>query len=321
MIEQELDAIVGMLPNNPTKVEALLAELIEAGKLDFDHIRFRMAGLFKRGYQWDVIQAEYPAPRPNELRKLHLELSREGLYDMLPYSLFHHSRQSDAFKSIDKLTEETRQIEEEAQNARRFFAPFEQEFVRTRIKLELLERNLVSGFFNPLQEAIFNQFWKSGSHNIPVEQLQVLFYLLPLAHKIAGNLELMRQCFAAVLLEVVGLEYVQADPDDFSELNTPALGAMELGVDAILGGVVAAEIPQLQITIGPVELKNIPAYLPGRSNDELLQFLCSYFVPLELDPCITVALKRTYVGVDTITPFALEKEDEATARLGYSTVI
>lgn len=322
-VEKELSEVVSILPNSSTKIEALLAELIEAEKLDFEHLRFRQVGMFKRGYKLDVLKVDYPVPRPNELRKLYLELNREGLYDMLPYSLFHHSRQSDAFKSIDKLTEETKLIEDEEQQARSFFAPLEQEFIRARVNLELQERSLTSGFYNPLQEAIFNQFWKSDNQSILHEQLQVLFYLLPLTHKVAGNLELMRHCFSAVLLEEVEISYVAPTEDNFAQLTTPPLGKMELGVDTILGSTVAAELPSLFIKIGAVDLNNISGYLPGRPQDELLKFLCSYFVPVELDVKIEIELNRNPGPgkLDTIAPFALEQVVDATARLGFSTVI
>lgn len=100
--------------------EIFVADLIKAG-FEYDDIDVKPQSLFKRGYKKDIEKVSTDGER------LIFEISRNGLYDTLPESLFHEevsyeeiARNKDNKRWVEKRRKK-HDIEEE--QARIFFFP------------------------------------------------------------------------------------------------------------------------------------------------------------------------------------------------------
>ena len=70
------------------KAEVFVSEIIENTDLDFTDFDIMNLGTFSRPYRRDAIdfKIESSANNPNKIK---MELSRNGMYDILPEGLFH----------------------------------------------------------------------------------------------------------------------------------------------------------------------------------------------------------------------------------------
>lgn len=328
------------LPQHPARMELLLAELIEQKLVDGNSLVVQPQSLFKRGYNQDIVQASRttysalvalirqtyaqksgktePIAPFRERKKADdpvtvVETNREGFYDALPEFLFHAPESGSGYKNIDVRIKESHQVRGEEAAARHFFLPFEQEFFRARVHLEQEERRLLSGFGNPMQQLIYRRFWGDVSE-VDAAYLPQLFYLLPLACKIAGNQALMQACFETVLGEPVRLKRVAAGRTYMPPEQIPGLGEARLGVDLVSGAEVNDDLPDLAVFLGPVATDAIPDYLENGKKQRLLTLLYHYFVPAELEI-------HTHLLVKEEDRFFVLSPQEGSGRLGFSTFI
>jgi len=308
-------ASLDILSNHPARMELLLAELIEAKLLSEDAIVVRPRSLFKRSYSKDVLGYEVTTKegKKKQTETVAIDVAREGLYDALPDYMFHSPEVMSGYKNLEQRVHESEKAKEEENEARRFFLPFEQEFFRQRIHIELEERNLLSHFANPMQRALFDQFW-TDVQGLDPNQEAMLFHLLPSSHIIAGNRSLMTACFSAVLQERVSLNDASPSTVVFSADEGPALGEATLGLDFVAGEMAAEDLPDLAVNIGPLDLDDLPDYLDGGKKSNLLSVLYNYFVPAEMDVQTHLLLKEVQNG------FVLNDEN-STARLAFSTYL
>ncbi|MBK8566767.1 MAG: type VI secretion system baseplate subunit TssG [Saprospiraceae bacterium] len=298
------------------RMEVLVAELLDSKLLEPSSLLIRARSTFRRGYSRDIMGAELIPPPKNATKTaptLALDLSRDGLYDHLPEFVFHEPEVPVAYKTHEQRLKKSEQVRDEEVNSRKFFLPFEQEFFRKKIQVELLERKLISINSSPIQEEVFEKFWTSVS-GVEPPQRAMLFYLLPLVHKIVGNMALMQSCFEVVLKEKVTLRKKKMPQADFDRCHAPQLGEAALGADFIVGGSTENELSMLEVSIGPLELTSMPDYIENGKKHQLLTILYDYFVPLELDVETKILLEEAANGF-TISAAA------GTGRLGFSTFV
>lgn len=301
-----------LLASHEARMEPLLAELLEQKKLSFDDFVLTSLGTFSRGYLKDIIDCTIK--KYNNQEYLSIGLSREGLYDMLPKAIFHAQEKSSPTQSTERyITDNSRREQEREQEAKNFFLPIEQEFYRLKINIEQEERRLIQGFLNPLQNTLFKRFWQDATA-IEEEYKDILLYLLPLTHKIAGNDETLADCLSTLLGEQVQITRISKKADDFEEIHSFRVNNMNLGVDFILGNTIASEVDQLLVAVGPVKLNTIRDYLTGGAKQKLLEIFCECFVPFELDYVFHISLEETQKAF-------VFNDDMNTSRLGYSTVL
>ncbi|WP_116127003.1 hypothetical protein [Lewinella sp. IMCC34183] len=279
MKEQPLQNTLDHLSRHPARLECLVADLVTNGMVDLAEVEFESVSTFARNYSPDIADArivEYP-----DGKALRLATHREGLYDQLPYALFHRPEPYFPGQQLKRRLEESAAARERETAARRFFHPFEQEFFRTAVKCDLAERELTDPFTSPLRQNLLLEIWPHCTR-VPARSLPLLSYVLPLAHKIAGRLDLMAACYRAVLLAPVALRYVAATTGSDRAVGSPA-GGDTLGVDTCLGGVPVSDLPELEITIGPLERGRCPEFLADGPAAELLTLLNDCLVPYEVD--------------------------------------
>ena len=275
----KVKALLGHLATHPARLEALVAEMIAGELLRLDEIEFCAVSTFARNYSHDIATAEvveYPTGPV-----LRLSTHREGLYDQLPYALFHRPEAYHPGQKLEDRIKETEAARAREATARSFFHPFEQAFFRTGIKSELTERRLADGFNSPLRYRLLLSFW-SYCTRVPAQSLPLLSYALPLSYRIAADLELMTVSYRAVLRLPISMKYVPAD----SNLIHPAEEVTmsdRLGDDFTLGGTPQGDLPVLEISIGPLNRKEGKDFLPGGTAALLLKLLNDCLVPYEVD--------------------------------------
>ena len=312
MKKDQYNEIGELLCLQDAKIEPLLVELMEQGILRKSNFVISNKGLFTRSYLKEV--KDFREKEWNNVPYLEIEINREGLYDMLPKMVFHKQEQASAYDTIDRYIAESRHEKEQEAEARLFFAPIEQEFFRNRLQIEKEERALNQGFENPLQQILFSRYW-SDTKGVEEDYKDILLYLLPLSHQIAGNDKALEGCISTLLGEEVQMLRVPSHPHDFSDEIAIPLGEAKLGIDWVLGQSVASETETLVISIGPIALKSVSDYLPKGPKARLLNVICESFVPFELDYVFHITLEERATG------FRLIDKEETTARLGYSTVL
>lgn len=315
------------------RLEVVLAELIQQGLDPLRDVLIHTWSVFERDYRSDLdleadrviigdarsldkekkrvkIGSGTKAPineeKPSEwdyddmMRQavfLNLVTHRDGLYDYLPEGLFHQpvSKNKDRDNS-DWSIEIFEQFERE-QGARRFFQPIEQEFYHQRLFLELEERKYFLTEENLRQNdngELFRGFWRLPADLLNIRQLNNLLHLLPVAHRITGDTELMSDVFSLILgvpvaitllppiscpiedqtlSHVVGGENrIESEPDD--------LGCICLG-NFSLGGIYEDTMPALELRIGPLSIEQFAGFAPGGNSSKLLDLLEGYFIPAE----------------------------------------
>ncbi|MBN8682911.1 MAG: hypothetical protein J0L99_09660 [Chitinophagales bacterium] len=304
------------LARHPARLEPLLAALILQGRINPGNLFYRPKSLFKRAYSKDVAQfniIQVAHGKKSQESQVWVDINREGFYDTLPEFLFHRPETASGYKNIDQRLRDSQKVQEEEAAARQFLLPFEQEFYRTRVNVEQEEQKLLSGFSNPMQRIIIERLWPDVP-DIDNNSLSILFYLLPLAYTITGNRSRMEACFRTLLRENVTLTDIASENYSTEIRDNQQLGFFTLGVNMILEGILEEELPKLRIEIGPIPQHRMLEYIGNGNKKILLNILCNYFVPFELDVETTIKLDKP----DEAFRF---NDDPSSALLGYSTYI
>jgi len=297
------------------RIEVFLAELVERWNIDFNDILVKPLGLFKRPYSNDILNINIPKTREEKEKKLSIDTSREGLYDILPEGFFHQKLNVKPTRTTKDSLEEYEIQKQEEKDARKFFLPLEQEFYRERVYLELEERRASDLFLTEKKRENFNQlvkFWQLDDC-LNLEQKSILLYLLPYCHFIIGNIELTEQSIEMVLGKKVKIDYIESRRNHQKRSSEGILGQIELGYNLALGEEFNDGIPAVQIDIGPIDNNDLAGYLPGGNEKKILEFLIGYFLPIEFDVHIKLLSKESEKGFILI--------DDSDVRLGYLTTL
>lgn len=296
------------------KAEVLFNQLLIQQKLDLEIIYFFYAGIFKRGYVKDVMAVRRKVTETaNEKHYLEVELTREGLYDMLPKPLFNLHQNPDFFINAEEDDEDKVQMENENQN-RRFFQPIEQESFRLRLSIEERENLNFSGLKNPFFLFFLKQLYPE-TNNFPDDVNEMLFYLLPLSSKFSANLDQINLIFQIFFSTNITFNRVWKMIDCLDIHLLSKLGEnLLLGLNYIVGETVPDGLVGLEITTGPIDVNEILEFMPKRLNHTLLNFLIKQFIPFEME------IKTNFQVVPVSDSFRCGSMSN-TCYLGYSTVL
>jgi hypothetical protein len=247
-------------------------------------------GRFYREYRTDL----YAIDRidDNWLHQLiQLRLSRSGLYDQVPEGLFHQPFGARSNNTAAEMAAQSRVDKKKEIAARKFFQPVENSFFRQRVMLEREEENLLAGMDSGLLNDYFFSFWEFPPE-LNRTSAMLLVLLIPYAHAIAGDIELMQNCLEILLQEKVTITLVPP-VDCVAPGSASGLGLGELGNDLVCGQTFSEDYPCLEYTIGPLQHSKPVDYCTGGDNDVLLQVFNNYFAPAEADITINVEVDRT----------------------------
>ncbi len=306
---RELQTLPGDL-----RVEVAVADLLEDG-VGLENLLFCPVGTFRRGFQRDIGEVELAEIGTKKTPVLRLEINRDGLYDTLPEGVFHQPTSDKPARTAREVAQEVKLQREREAAARLFFLPFEQEFYRERVYLELEERRYLFDAEYADGDDLFTQFWGLPPF-LDAHQTTSLAHLLPFAHQVVGDLARTQECLEIILGDPVHIETVE--PARLPLPGEVRLGSATLGVNTIIGDTYTDTLPATRMTVRPTTSERLVAYLPGGRGLKVLDFLSQYLFPAESELEKTVEL--------TLPPdaggfvFALT-EDAHAGRLDYTTYL
>ncbi|MBK7850402.1 MAG: type VI secretion system baseplate subunit TssG [Bacteroidetes bacterium] len=306
--EAEIKSFLSDLPLD-LRVEVLLTDLSKKG-YNINDLLIQPVGIFKRKFSRDIAHVE-TMEMSNYNETVVLKVNREGLYDVLPQSVFHYPAQKPKpFKTISEMVEETKQRILEEANARKYFFAYESEFFKHRIATEIQERKLLETITYTMDDEKILSYWDLPDF-LDARQKGILFYLFPIIFRIRGSLDLMRETYSIMLRQKVVFQ--KTEPKLISKpagLGLNRLGEMILSVDSIVGDNDYSIFEAIKISIGPVQKENLINFLPGGNGKRILDHLNSMFMPFNVEPEIEIlTVKNTWT---------LDSKDKKASRLGYT---
>jgi len=304
-----LNVLIKRQENIDFLAEVIASHLIANKKIDDSNIYVHLLGVFRRFFSKDIEKIEIRRNEQGE-KEWNLFLHREGFYDLLPEGYF-HTHSIKYFKDQRETLEEFRLHRTEEKNARDFFMPLEQEFFKHRVHKEIFEQNF---YYAPETIQEFIDFYNLNHLALNIYQKASLFFIMPYASLISGNLSLTETCLEIILQEKVKIRNHIAPQVRTSNLNIPRLGGNTLGRDSLLGNDFLDFNPQLLIEVGPLSDSDLLLdYLCGM-NRELLNWLIGLFIQADLTVNVLILLSKQ----DEV--FVLGEKDYE-SRLNFSTSI
>ncbi|MFI5193412.1 MAG: hypothetical protein ACHQD7_05125 [Chitinophagales bacterium] len=293
------------------RLEVILADLIaENGSME--DLLLVNNSLFKRNYHYDIentSEVEFGITRKN---KLCFTINREGLYDQLPEDLFHQAGTIKSNAGKEEAIQEIRAQQEIEKQSRLFFLPFEHEFYRQRVKLEVEERNFLFETNTVLPGGIFDYLWDLPAFLDDLQKSK-LGILIPVLNKIAGKTDLIAYIMESITGDEVSIQ--KAPPAKFTIPDQPQLGDMQLGLTSILGGEVSGWQSGFSLVIFVSAAGSFSDYMPGGKKLAVHEFLCNLLMPLDTD----LFFESDYSKVSN--SFIAENDNSCLGRLNYTTVI
>jgi hypothetical protein len=271
------------------RAEVLAAEFLDSGIL-LDNISIRPKGTFRRTFSKDVLSAELYEQENAADTELEMEVSREGLYDMLPEGLFHQPDPEQSGFSLDLVVEGIQKTKKEEEEARRFFYAFEKEFYRSRIRIEYTERRGIDSLVGQrgdttggrYERDLFLRIWPELDR-IDRDYRAALIQVLPRLHQIVGDVDLTAFVMQKVIGEKVTIN-LQSAHTEFSPLaDQSVLGDSYLGFDTYATRGYYMEVPAVTIAVGPIEHHFPQEFMPGGPAYDVVHLLAKYLLSAEMD--------------------------------------
>jgi type VI secretion system protein ImpH len=297
------------------KAEVIAAELIE-NNTPAEQIMILLLGPMKRSFRKDVDTVTDETSDYNNKEYTLITTHKEGIYDMLPEGLFHSPTlpksaitQAEIIDSIKK-----RRIEE--QTARRFFLPYEAAINHLRIQMASYENKLDKGaHYNELVD-IFKGYWEIFKW-LDTVQSNIFLQILPLIHDVRDDYDIAASIFELILsvpVKIIGKpqDIIKSDNPVYSNLNDTFLGINFTTGNALFDG----GEDEIIVTVGPMDNRQLKAFMPGTKNTKILELLSDFFLPANID----VTTNFELFSIDKTTRLA-DKEKDYNSTLGISTYL
>lgn len=292
------------------RAEALVAQLLAAG-VRWEQLVVYADSFFYRRFSKDLFAVE-TGDTPQVAEALFLHLSRMGLYDLLPEGIFFTVPETRrAPKNAAEMAQEYLVNKKQEQEIRKFFAPLEHEFFYHRYKNLAAETQLLKGLGNEQLNRYFKKFWQLPPDMDAGMALRTVL-LLPYAHQVAGNPQLMASFLQTIIGETVTCR-VAYESLQRTAIYHNVLGQYALGEYLTLGVDYEEEDVYFVFTLHHLRHSSAQDYLQGGKRYSVLHTFYRFFVPAT-------------AGVETEIRVAPEKEnmhiglgEEAT--LGIATVL
>ncbi len=291
------------------RAEVVARELKQEPALSGYTVSTRPQGSFGRSIQRDIAHIHFDDAALSG--SLQLITCRESLTDMIPPGIIFQPVIDREERTTEIMLESSTTLEEEFQNARLFFTPFDMEIGHQRILLEEVENQALTNTHACFGGLLNERLWPAVSDMLTPGQKALLLELTIQAGRIAGDLEATRQAFEKMLDYPVQLSPVGRQASAFA---SGRLGQVTLGADWIPFQSLP-ETHHLKIALGPLPVTELVRFRydePVGSHYRLLCFLCDLLLPVE------------YSWEVQLLPgegdFQIGKK-EGTGILGYSTLL
>jgi hypothetical protein len=292
------------------RAEVILNQLLERN-IAWEDFVVHTNKFFYRNFSKDIFNAE--TDNSNDFKEiLHINLSRSGLYDLLPEGLFFQPvSTSRKPKSASEMAEEYKINKKQELEIRKFFSPLENEFFYHRVKNFTAEKTLLNGLNDEELNRYFIKFWRLAKDITPVMALRITL-LLPYIHQIAGDPELMASCLQNILGEKVTCS-IKNENSQAPAMNFNVLGKNSLGNELVCGNSYLEDEIYFVFVIEDLKKSVAQDYLPGGKLYKTLQTFYRFFVPVNAEI-------KTEIKLNTIKQqMHIGNMEEAT--LGIATVI
>lgn len=314
MSPEEFKIALDQLPVKRLRVEAVIDELLANEICRKEEIVIYPQRSSAYFYERDVSEIESVFNELSGASWYRVSTPRDGLYDTLPERLFHRpTGRTIRGDQWEEIRAEEQQQEEEA---RQFLLPFDNAINHQRVRIEQFEKQALAGQDKGFLKEFLAIFWPaSASLQLTEHQQSSLFQMTTVAHKAAGNLAWMKDCFEQLLEDSVELIYESVADWLRVETAFASLGEASLGVDTIIGTPLwLDQNRRLKINVGPLSSSQMKEYIPNGRKRKIVDFLCGLLVPIEIDWQLVLLTEKSAVG------FQLNPSNEA-ALLGFTTVL
>lgn len=263
------------------RAEVFLYEMMSKYNFELEDITVLNQGTFNRGYRRDILNL-----RKTEKEILNVFLSRNGIYDKLPYGLFHKEIKQNTTKSFNQIR---KQGKEEEKSARKLFAPIENEFFVQKLLIQKNENTLKRNLANSEKSFLFD-LW--GIKDLIDKKFIFSFSkLLPLSYKISKSKELIAKSLEEILKNEVTIEE-QWKPFNGIEKKETKEEDFALGINSTLEtGENSYLFPKYLVTVKLNNPEEYKEYLGKGKCYKLISVFWEYFVPLEIDLELNVITK------------------------------
>lgn len=276
-MSEGMDSLLKLHAAFDMRAETFVANLLHSGVKDFRKLSMEEIYIVPKGPMRKRVETDLGQVRRRNLSEepiLWVEVNRRGLFDNLPERLL-----VDPDISADRPVLRTQAIERQISAARKFFLPFEAAILAARVRVEEVEQHLVEEFPEFLKD-----LWGFApyEHCLSANQMFLLNYLLPEAHRMVGNWPLTERVFQSVLKYDVKLRFEgpmrHPIPSAYASTET-----FTLGEPMMLGDHFDDDMATLVIEIIGMEVADMPKFLEGGESDIVLkEILCAYFLPLDM---------------------------------------
>ncbi len=300
-----------LLRNYPLdlRLEVILGELLSDG-ISFDDIEIATNSVFARSYHYDiekVEETEYPTTRKKRLRFL---VNRDGLYDSLPEDLMHQPT-SEQITNKERVIAEIKVQEAREKEARKFFLPYEQEYYRLRVKLELEERKFMFANSGQMNSEVLSMLWNFPAF-LDEQEKAKLGLLMPVLHEVIGDKELGSYLVTHITNDDV--EITEGHLPNVLFADAPSLNNTQLGNEFVLGGEYSFTEPQVLWKIKVEGMQNLTQYMPGGRKALVHEYLGNLIMPLEDEI-------NFYLDISSAKEGFVLNEETSSARLGFVTYL
>lgn len=273
------------------QAEVVISEIMNKLKSEDKNFLIDFQGQFKRPYRKDILDAEIVDYEYDATQFVKVNISRDGIYDILPESLFHKQINNKNKISVDEMAQNYKTHKKEEKDARNFFFPFENELFIKSLEREDLEKELLLELNGSKPIDFFYEFWEFDRNEISEILLARLMRLLPYAYKIAGNQHLTAYCLGYLLDEKV--EIFQTKKKNLSAIESEiSLGGCKLGIDTALGNIYTDYSLLWEIRIGEIKNASFMEYIHNGKLKKFLDLFVQYFIPIDIDLKTTLLLNK-----------------------------
>ena len=276
------------------KAEVIIADLIEKG-IDISDIEIILSSAFERNYKKDLSDVYVDMVK----RVISLHITRNSLYDNLPEGLFHPVTRYSNLDPDDRKKEFKKQKQEEGKS-RKFFRPYDKEFLAQKAQLEIETRKLIQDLLAESEK------WFINETNIPRQYFRRLVKYLPFTNKVKGNLGLTAQCLSEILETKISANsyYKTQNPTLSAQFDENIMGSSYLGENLICGNSLSEDVLVWEFAVLLNDEKMLEQYVDIDKGlmKNLINRFYAYFVPLEIivETRIICSTHSTfYLQVDT----------------------
>ena len=275
----ELDAEIEQIDCD-VKAEVIAANFVENANVPLDKISINNRSNRERRYRKDILKVEYRETKLGNEEVLNIDVTRRGIYDVMPQGFFHVPQGDKQKKDTERAIKQIKLNREEEEAVRLFFLPIERELNRIRVTLELIERQTVIGIADSYQDDLFAELFPVIMEVDEVHR-PAMIQILPVVHKFRGSGEaiaMLMEFLFGMPAKLKSINQYTIVPN-FDKLNT--IGKVFIGENFILGNQIPDYSPSVEIEVGPMNKTDALKFLPGATFDKLMTFIKKYLIPFD----------------------------------------